>query len=280
MIKTLIAIMWLPAVVVFAGGSADWVEVPFDPNDCDWPTRYECWQYMSEGHRTFDLRAIVDAEDRWASADAIAYFDGSADCEFVFWEFPGVGGDIQPNPALFGAYGLLRYDSFWTCTEEFPNTDLDADKNATTFAEGSPLQKTPSVREAEWYADPELPNADGGEYSIARYNVMGFCPSGCVPTETPYGVACELVIEGALYFDSTGDSPWPYELHIPLCWYATECPGDLDGDRGVGLPDLAILLSHYGDSGASHADGDLDDDGDVDIRDLATLLGVYGTTCS
>jgi hypothetical protein len=268
----------LPAAVVFAGGSADWVEVPYDGSGCDWWLE-ECWQYEGEGHCTFDLRAIVDEGDRWTSAYALAHLTGNADCDFMFWEHP-VGGDVQPNPVLFGAYYLLQYDSFWTCTEEYPNPNIDPARNATTFAEGSPLQKTPTLREAEWYADPELPNADGGEYSIARYNVMGVCPEGRVSYETPYGVACELVIEGALYFDSTGDSPWPYELYIPLCWYATECPGDLDGDRGVDLADLAILLSHYGDSGASHADGDLDDDGDVDIQDLATLLGVYGTTCS
>ena len=277
MIRTLIAILLLPAAVAFAGGSAEWIEVPFiPPLSCEGEP---VSQYVEEGHRTIDLRAIVDNGDRWASAYAIAYFDGSADCDFVFWEHV-LGVDTQPNTALFGAYCLLPYDSFWTCTEEYPNPDLDPSKNATTFVEGSPLQKTSVAREAEWYADPELPNADGGEYSIARYNVMGFCPTGCTQEETAYGVACELVIEGALYFDSTGDVAWPFELHIPLCWYATECPGDLDGDRGVGLPDLAILLAHYGDSGASHSDGDLDDDGDVDIQDLATLLGVYGTTCS
>ena len=58
------------------------------------------------------------------------------------------------------------------------------------------------------------------------------------------------------------------------------CPGDLDGDGGVGLSDLATLLAHYAQPGPwSYEDGDLDGDGDVDLSDLAGLLAVYGTTC-
>lgn len=58
------------------------------------------------------------------------------------------------------------------------------------------------------------------------------------------------------------------------------CFGDLDGDGGIHLSDLAVLLSNYGrTSGVSYADGDLDEDGDVDVQDLAAMLAVYGTTC-
>ena len=58
------------------------------------------------------------------------------------------------------------------------------------------------------------------------------------------------------------------------------CPGDLDDDGDVDLPDLATLLSNYNTtSGATYEDGDLDTDGDVDLQDLAELLGHYGDTC-
>lgn len=58
------------------------------------------------------------------------------------------------------------------------------------------------------------------------------------------------------------------------CWY------DLDDSGGVGIGDLAQLLSNYGTtSGAAFSDGDLDGDGDVDLADLSTLLGAYGATC-
>ena len=58
------------------------------------------------------------------------------------------------------------------------------------------------------------------------------------------------------------------------------CPGDIDGDRGVDLQDLAILLTHFGKAiGATPADGDLNGDGRVDLTDLAMLLTHFGTNC-
>jgi len=58
------------------------------------------------------------------------------------------------------------------------------------------------------------------------------------------------------------------------------CRGDLDGDRAVGLTDLARLLANFGMSfGANGADGDMDCDGDVEVSDLEALLSVYGTVC-
>jgi hypothetical protein len=58
-----------------------------------------------------------------------------------------------------------------------------------------------------------------------------------------------------------------------------ECPGDITGDGRVGLEDLAQLLGHYGDTGASYEDGDLTGDGEVGLNDLAELLGLYGDVC-
>lgn len=60
----------------------------------------------------------------------------------------------------------------------------------------------------------------------------------------------------------------------------TPCPGDYDGDRAVGLDDLAYVLGNYGTSeGATYQDGDFDGDGDVDLADLADFLGHYGDVC-
>jgi hypothetical protein len=59
-----------------------------------------------------------------------------------------------------------------------------------------------------------------------------------------------------------------------------ECPGDLDYDGDVDLPDLAQLLAHYDTTGGARYEyGDLDLDGDVDLSDLAALLAVYGSDC-
>lgn len=58
-----------------------------------------------------------------------------------------------------------------------------------------------------------------------------------------------------------------------------DCPEDLVPDNVINIQDLALLLSHYGMSGATPEDGDFDGDGDVDLSDLAQLLGVYGESC-
>lgn len=68
------------------------------------------------------------------------------------------------------------------------------------------------------------------------------------------------------------------DIHLAIARIGT-CPGDLDGDSTIGLSDLAILLAHFGETGAAPEDGDLDGDGDVDLGDLATLLAVYGAAC-
>lgn len=59
----------------------------------------------------------------------------------------------------------------------------------------------------------------------------------------------------------------------------TPCPEDVNGDRAINLTDLAILLAHFGQSGATPAQGDVDADSDVDLTDLAMLLARFGTTC-
>lgn len=60
-----------------------------------------------------------------------------------------------------------------------------------------------------------------------------------------------------------------------------ECGGDFDADCAIALPDLSLLLAHFGTvSGASYHDGDMDYDGDVDLADLSALLGQFGGSCS
>lgn len=58
------------------------------------------------------------------------------------------------------------------------------------------------------------------------------------------------------------------------------CQGDVNGDGGVDLADLAVVLAHFGTQwGATPADGDADNDHDVDLSDLAILLGNFGSDC-
>ena len=87
---------------------------------------------------------------------------------------------------------------------------------------------------------------------------------------TPSGVA--ISPDGTLVFGDSEDGI-VYRLRDVGCLY------DLDGDGQIGLGDLAILLSNYGESGMTYDDGDFTGDGYVGLDDLAALLGEYGTDC-
>jgi hypothetical protein len=77
-----------------------------------------------------------------------------------------------------------------------------------------------------------------------------------------------------------GDNDGVEAVDMGAYEFGAPAPGDLDGDCAVGLQDLTILLSNFGDtSGVNYSNGDLDADGDVDLSDLTRLLSVYGTTC-
>lgn len=56
------------------------------------------------------------------------------------------------------------------------------------------------------------------------------------------------------------------------------CAGDLDEDGAIGLPDLSILLEHFG-LDADPLEGDLDGDGTVGLGDLSALLEGFGAGC-
>ena len=199
----------------FAAGTASYAVVPYVAPGTD--VAYPIAQYEGEGHRVYDLQVNVDAGDKWTTASALAYFMSDAPGgSLAFWDHPS-GGNI-PAPSNFSYFGLAAYDSFWTCTEEYPNPDLAPTAVATTFAPGSPIQNTATVREAEWYADPGDPEAGAGTFTLARYNVWGELPEGTYAE--PVGPeAAWLVIEGDYYYASTGGTPHPYSLSIPVAWF-------------------------------------------------------------
>ncbi len=59
---------------------------------------------------------------------------------------------------------------------------------------------------------------------------------------------------------------------------SSTCPGDADGDRDVGLTDLSIVLSNFGQCGGN-LPGDVNGDNSVDLADLAIVLANFGATC-
>ena len=57
------------------------------------------------------------------------------------------------------------------------------------------------------------------------------------------------------------------------------CPGDANRDRAVDLPDLGVLLKHFGAIVGSGTAGDLDGSGLLDLGDLNVLLFPFGRSC-
>jgi hypothetical protein len=74
--------------------------------------------------------------------------------------------------------------------------------------------------------------------------------------------------------DRSGFASMDFLLGVTVCF------GDLDGDGGVGLADLSLILARFGSTGASFAEGDFDLDGDIDLTDLSILLAEFGAVCN
>lgn len=93
-------------------------------------------------------------------------------------------------------------------------------------------------------------------------------------TSVALGTAIAAV--GAHWDDDAG----PDSGSLYLFAHTPNCPGDLDGNGAIGLPDLSVLLSGFGSVGdTSYSEGDLDEDGDVDLADLSRLLSAFGVSC-
>jgi hypothetical protein len=79
-----------------------------------------------------------------------------------------------------------------------------------------------------------------------------------------------LTITG--YALRVGDLAWsPFVLDLRPT--PQPCPADLDGNREVGAPDLAVVLSAWDSFGGP---ADLNGDGAVGAQDLAVLLSAWG----
>ena len=105
---------------------------------------------------------------------------------------------------------------------------------------------------------------------------------GDTAERTPLDLGGEPRFMDDLRTPDTGVSDPPdYPEIVDMGAYELQfCFADLDGDRRVGLSDLATLLAFdCGNMPCDYEDGDLDGDGDIDLSDLAALLAVYRTAC-
>jgi hypothetical protein len=199
MLKKFLATMSVLSCVALATATITTQVVPVDNSDAAGLTdiAVDPATWAAAGYLTYDLQVVVSDDDSWTTAYTLATLSANA----TYWDHP-LGSNIQPDDGDFAYFGLLKYDTFWTSSEEFPNPNADPSKNATTFAPGSPLQVTDTVREAEWYTDPEDPVVGDGTWTIMR---VTFLPTGP-------GV---LNFSGDVYQASTGGQEFPYDIDVP-----------------------------------------------------------------
>ncbi|MFG0251737.1 MAG: hypothetical protein ACF8NJ_02550 [Phycisphaerales bacterium JB038] len=132
------------------------------------------------GYSTFDLMVAVDPGDDWTSASITANVING---EFFQHD---VGGDAEPNSALFAVFPALEYDSF------FANPPALFDGLNPGFASG-PIWTSTSI-EAVWF---DTLDSGGGDFTLARFTI----------TEGAY-----LVGGGDVTYRNSGGDLYPYIL--------------------------------------------------------------------
>lgn len=113
------------------------------------------------GMQSYDLVGTVDAGDDWTSTAMKASISGGS-----FYN-DALGGNSQPNPALFPFAPNLPWDTFATQPEGWPNTP---GQGAGIGFAGTPNFLATSV-DATWFDTPT--NGGGGSWVLARLTVTG-----------------------------------------------------------------------------------------------------------
>jgi len=134
---------------------------------------------------------------------------------------------------------------------------------------------------ADFRLSADSPCIDAGDNTAVPSDTADLDGDGDTTERTPLDLDGNPRFVDDPLTDDTGvaDPPDYLEIVDMGAFEFQACIGDLDGDGEVGLSDLALLLSNYGQWGMGPEDGDLTGDTYVGLDDLAMLLSVYGTTC-
>ena len=126
--------------------------------------------------------------------------------------------------------------------------------------------------------DPLFADEAAGDYSLAPDSpCVDAADNNAVPDGIDEDLTRRLRFADRPATPDTGAGDAPI---VDMGPFEYQCDGDLNGDGGVTLSDLAQLLSNYGLTAvAGYADGDLNGDGNVNLSDLAALLSLYGAIC-
>ena len=120
---------------------------------------------------------------------------------------------------------------------------------------------------------------------IALRGIAGFMPASCDSWAVLSG---DGTLTGRFLLDASAAEPLPAGLVYRLfhdeaagtVTLAAVCRADITADCTVNVDDLFTLLDNYGVSNESlPEDGDLDGDGEIGLNDLAILLSDFGESC-
>ena len=216
-------------------------------------------------HFTFDLRIHVDDPDQdWCSAEVDCVLT-DPDVEFFAHSFDF--GGSPPEPALFGTYPALEFDSYWCGASE-----IDPGDSGVVPDELVGAIRTATELSAIW-ADGA--DTGAGIYTIQRFTIAIPAGSGAIPAVVPAGTGGDALVIGAVTGWATNASPEDgcVQFDFDIIAQCT-CVGDVDGDCDADWSDLAIMLADY--LCMSDCIADLSGDGVVNLVDLAILLADWG----
>jgi hypothetical protein len=130
---------------------------------------------------TYDMVVTVTGDDDWTAAEALITVDAPA----TIFQHPFENADQSPpNPAFFGAFPSLEFDSYFSAP------------GGIGFASAAVV--TPTSMEAAWF---DTVDSGDGDFVLARITV----PEGDI----------SLTIVGNATAKNTGGDFWPIDLQIP-----------------------------------------------------------------
>jgi hypothetical protein len=188
--KSLIA-----TAVVLAAGSFAAADIDFQVVQIDNSAGNAEIADFDTNHYTFDLQVIVSGDDDWTAINANALTAGG----MTWYQHPfGNADGTPPNPAFFGSFAALEFDSYWSAAAVINPGESGI---APGFA-GVPVQ-TDTQLEANWF---DTVVTGDGTFTLARYTFMGDIPGdGILGT-----------VEGSATARNTGGELHPFSLEFVI----------------------------------------------------------------
>lgn len=123
-------------------------------------------------------------------------------------------------------------------------------------------------------------SGDGG---VIEYYVQAASYSGKVqrrPMTAPSGFKSFTILPGSGIYGCTDVNACNYDSTATIDDGTCEppcCPGDINGDGGMNVSDLLVILSEFGCS--SDCTADIDSDGSVTVGDILYFLSIFSDGC-